>query len=152
MIGPHVLVPGNVRQLKETRMARLMPANRRARIRSGLVLVVALLWNSHPFTAAMADTLAPETPDVGQREQLYLAVSAAAMKTMMRDMQTGASGDADHDFVTQMVAHHQGAIDMAEALLRTGNNQQLVRLAHEIIVTQRDEIAAMRLAVAERPH
>jgi uncharacterized protein (DUF305 family) len=133
-------------------MTLLMPAYRRARIPSRLALVVALLWNSQPFTAAIADSLEPETPDVGQRERLYLAVSAAAMKTMMRDMQTSAGGDADHDFVTQMVAHHQGAIDMAEALLRTGSNQQLVRLAHEIIVTQREEIAAMRLAVAERPN
>jgi uncharacterized protein (DUF305 family) len=133
-------------------MALFMPAYRRTRIPSGLVLVVALSWNSHPFTTAIADSLAPEAPDVGQRERLYLAVSAAAMATMMRDMQTSAGGDADHDFVTQMVAHHQGAIDMAEALLRTGSNPRLVRLAQEIIVTQREEIAAMQLAVAERPH
>ncbi len=70
---------------------------------------------------------------------------------MMRDMQTSGLGDADHDFVVQMVAHHQGAIDMAMALLRTGSNQRLIRLAHEIIVTQREEIAAMQLAVAEQP-
>jgi uncharacterized protein (DUF305 family) len=73
------------------------------------------------------------------------------MKTMMRDMQTGGTGDVDRDFVTQMVAHHQGAIEMAGGLLRTGGNQQLIRLAHEIIVTQTEEIAAMQLAIAEHP-
>jgi uncharacterized protein (DUF305 family) len=48
-----------------------------------------------------------------------------------------------------MVPHHQGAIDMAIAVLRYGRNAQIRRLAQEIIVTQQQEIAAMRLAVGE---
>jgi hypothetical protein len=48
-----------------------------------------------------------------------------------------------------MVPHHQGAIDMAQAELRYGRNEQLRRMAQEIIVTQQQEIAAMRLAVGE---
>jgi hypothetical protein len=51
--------------------------------------------------------------------------------------------------VAMMVPHHQGAIDMAQALLRYGHNEPLRRLAQEIIVTQQQEIAAMRLAVGE---
>jgi uncharacterized protein (DUF305 family) len=41
---------------------------------------------------------------------------------------------------------------MAEAFLRTGDNPQLIRLAHEIVVTQTEEIAVMRLAIAEQPN
>jgi hypothetical protein len=48
-----------------------------------------------------------------------------------------------------MVPHHQGAIDMAKAVLRYGKNEQLRRLAQEIIVTQQQEIAAMRLALGQ---
>jgi uncharacterized protein (DUF305 family) len=48
-----------------------------------------------------------------------------------------------------MVPHHQGAIDMAIAVLRYGRNAQIRRLAQEIIVTQQQEVAAMRLAVGE---
>jgi uncharacterized protein (DUF305 family) len=48
-----------------------------------------------------------------------------------------------------MVPHHQGAIDMAIAELRFGRNERLRRMAQEIIVTQQQEIAAMRLAVSE---
>jgi uncharacterized protein (DUF305 family) len=48
-----------------------------------------------------------------------------------------------------MVPHHQGAIDMAVAVLRHGRNPQIRRLAQEIIVTQQQEIAAMRLAVGQ---
>jgi hypothetical protein len=47
-----------------------------------------------------------------------------------------------------MVPHHQGAIDMALAVLRHGRNPQIRRLAQEIIVTQQQEIAVMRLAVS----
>jgi hypothetical protein len=49
-----------------------------------------------------------------------------------------------------MVAHHQGAIDMAQAELRYGHNEQLRRLAQEIIVTQQQEITVMRLAVGDK--
>jgi Domain of unknown function (DUF305) len=71
------------------------------------------------------------------------------MEKMMRDMSAQPTGDVDRDFVEMMVPHHQGAIDMAKALLRYGHNEQLRRMAQEIIVTQQQEIAAMRLALGE---
>jgi uncharacterized protein (DUF305 family) len=45
-----------------------------------------------------------------------------------------------------MVPHHQGAIDMARIQLRYGHNEQLRRIAQEIIVDQQQEIAAMQYA------
>jgi len=69
---------------------------------------------------------------------------------MMAVMSVEPSGDVDTDFVAMMVPHHQGAIDMALAQLRYGRNEQLRRIAQEIIVTQKQEIAAMRLAI-EKP-
>src|SRR5438094_10656189 len=80
-------------------------------------------------------------------ETLFLAENDAAMAKMMAAMDVKPSGDVDADFVATMVPHHQGAIDMAQAELRYGRNEQLRRIAQEIIVTQQDEIAAMRLAI-----
>ena len=80
----------------------------------------------------------------------FVTENAKAIDTMMAAMAITPSGDVDRDFVTMMVAHHQGAIDMAQAELRYGRNEQLRRLAQEIIVTQRQEIVAMRLAVGPR--
>ena len=79
----------------------------------------------------------------------FLAENVSAMSKMMVDMGITPSGDVDRDFVAMMVPHHQGAIDMAQAELRYGHNEQLRRMAQEIIVTQQEEIAAMRLAVGE---
>ncbi len=86
---------------------------------------------------------------VNSAEAPFLAENDAAMSKMMTDMAVKPTGDVDRDFVEMMVPHHQGAIDMAKAVLRYGKNEQLRRLAQEIIVTQQQEIAAMRLAMGD---
>jgi hypothetical protein len=78
-----------------------------------------------------------------------LKENEAAMTKMMNDMEIKPSGDIDGDFVAMMTPHHQGAIDMAISELRYGKNEQLRRIAQEIIVDQLQEIAAMKLAIGE---
>src|SRR3984893_11053365 len=82
-------------------------------------------------------------------EAAFLAENDAAMTKMMAAMEIKPSGDVDRDFVDMMAPHHQGAVDMAQAELRYGHNEQLRRIAQEIVVTQQQEIAAMRLAVGQ---
>jgi uncharacterized protein (DUF305 family) len=85
----------------------------------------------------------------GSDEAAFLAENEAAMTKMMAAMEIKPSGDVDKDFVAMMTPHHQGAVDMAQAVLRYGRNEQIRRLAQEIIVTQQQEIAVMRIAVGE---
>jgi uncharacterized protein (DUF305 family) len=82
-------------------------------------------------------------------EVAFLAQNNTAMNKMMAGMAAKPTGDVDHDFVAMMVPHHQGAIDMAQAELRYGHNQQLKTIAQEIIVDQLKEIQFMRLAAGE---
>ena len=82
-------------------------------------------------------------------EAPYLADNVSAMTKMMTNMGIRPSGDVDSDFVAMMVPHHQGAIEMAQAELRYGHNEQLKRLSQEVIVTQQQEIVAMRLAIGQ---
>ena len=82
-------------------------------------------------------------------ESVFLGDNEAAMTRMMNGMAARPTGDVDRDFVAMMVPHHQGAIDMAVIYLRYGKNEQLRRLAQEIIVDQTQEIAAMKLAIGE---
>lgn len=81
----------------------------------------------------------------------FLAQITAAMNNMMAAMNIKPSGDVDRDFVSSMVPHHQGAIEMAEAELRFGHNEKVRRIAEEIIVTQQQEIVAMHVAVGQPP-
>jgi uncharacterized protein (DUF305 family) len=96
---------------------------------------------------ALAVAAATSAYTASSDEAPFLAENEAAMARMMAAMEIKPSGDVDRDFVAMMVPHHQGAIDMAKALLRHGRNQQLRRMAQEIIVTQQQEIVAMRLAL-----
>jgi uncharacterized protein (DUF305 family) len=111
--------------------------------------------NPLPYLTALAIGLAAETAlaqpatTADQAEAPYLAENDAAMRKMMAGMDVKPSGDVDRDFVDMMVPHHQGAIDMAVAVLRYGHNPVVRRLAQEIIVDQQQEIAAMRRAVGE---
>jgi uncharacterized protein (DUF305 family) len=82
-------------------------------------------------------------------EAPFLEENRAAMDRMMAGMGITPSGDVDHDFAAMMIPHHQGAIDMAQAQLRFGRNEQLRRIAQEIIVEQQQEIAALRLALGQ---
>lgn len=82
-------------------------------------------------------------------ESAFLQENDAAMTKMMNDMAAKPTGDIDRDFVAMMNPHHQGAIDMAVIELRYGKNEQLRRIAQEIIVEQMQEIAAMKLAIGE---
>jgi hypothetical protein len=79
----------------------------------------------------------------------FKAENDAAMEKMMAGMAIKPSGDIDRDFAEMMISHHQGAIDMAEVELRHGSNEQLRRIAQEIIVDQQQEIVAMRLALGD---
>ena len=83
-------------------------------------------------------------------EAPFLAENNAAMDKMMADMAVKPTGDVDVDFAAMMIPHHQGAIDMALAQLRYGKNEQLRRIAQEIIVEQQQEIIAMRLALGQQ--
>jgi hypothetical protein len=89
------------------------------------------------------------SPGPSSAEAPFLAQNQAAMDKMMAGMEVKPSGDVDEDFAAMMIPHHQGAIDMAQAELRYGRNEQLRRIAQEIIVEQQQEIAAMRLALGQ---
>jgi uncharacterized protein (DUF305 family) len=63
---------------------------------------------------------------------------------MHRDMAIKFTGNADADFARGMIPHHQGAIDMAEIVLKFGKDDEVRKLATEIIAAQKTEIAQMR--------
>jgi len=105
------------------------------------LLVNGICWTPVLIREAHAQNITSEAS--------FLSENDAAMEKMMKDMVIKPSGDVEGDFVAMMVPHHQGAIDMAQAYLRYGHNEQLRRLAQEIIVTQQQEIAVMRFAVGQ---
>ena len=107
----------------------------------GLGLAAAVMG----CTRAAGDSAVRRTG--GAADEPFVAASGAAMEQMMKAMAVRPSGDVDRDFVALMVPHHASAIAMAQAELRYGKNEQLRRMAQEIVVTQQEEIDAMRRAL-----
>jgi uncharacterized protein (DUF305 family) len=111
-----------------------------------LLMSLTLAMTLTMAVLASAWVFAAEDDEAG-----FLAQNAAAMSKMMAAMAIKPAGDVDRDFVAAMVPHHQGAIEMAQAQIRYGHNEQLRRIAQEIIVAQTQEIVAMKLAIAQEP-
>ena len=87
----------------------------------GCVLVLTLGAATAAQSGGAVDTsaeLAAEKP--------FLDQNATDMTKMMRGMAIKPTGDIDRDFVDMMVPHHQGAIDMAKAILRYGHNEKIL--------------------------
>ena len=75
------------------------------------------------------------------------------MRRMMISMPAMHDGmmneDADIAFACGMIAHHQGAIDMAQVLIEHGQDPQMLALAEEIIAAQVAEMEQMSTWLAE---
>ncbi|KRD37232.1 hypothetical protein ASE27_07365 [Oerskovia sp. Root918] len=79
--------------------------------------------------------------------------SGHSMDGMLTDEEIQALEDADATTVSRlflegMIAHHQGAVDMAEAELADGENPEAHELAQAIIDAQEAEIAEMQELLA----
>lgn len=83
-------------------------------------------------------------PDAGGRDHSSGMMGEGDMAAL--DAATGA--DASRLYLEQMIAHHEGAIDMAQDEVDNGRNPAAVELARSIIETQTAEIATMQELLA----
>ncbi|MCJ8053025.1 DUF305 domain-containing protein [Shinella curvata] len=82
---------------------------------------------------APAESSSPST-------QAFIDANAKMHAAMAIDF----TGNADVDFVRGMIAHHQGAIDMAKVELEHGKDAEIRKLAQDVITAQEGEIAMMK--------
>ncbi|TGR08206.1 DUF305 domain-containing protein [Mesorhizobium sp. M4B.F.Ca.ET.190.01.1.1] len=89
----------------------------------------------------MMNAMPMDTTKMSEASRNYMQ----AMKQMDGPMMQGIqAGDPDVAFVQAMIPHHQGAIDMARAVLQFGKDDQVKVWANQIIAAQQAEIAAMQ--------
>ena len=71
------------------------------------------------------------------------AIKSNYMK-MMPDMNNLTGSELDKAFLEWMVSHHQGAIQMAQDVLKVQHRAEVMTLANNIITTQSQEISMMQ--------
>lgn len=108
-------------------------------LKISILLLVAL------FLAISSPALSLMPSDRTESADVAFERAMTAMQAAMERVQH--TGNPDADFAAMMIAHHQGAIEMAKVELLYGTDPRLRRLAQEIIITQRSEIAVMQLAL-----
>ena len=118
-----------------------------------LTLLAATTWAGEPAMPKPEHhhEAAGASSATGERTEATKAFEAANAK-MHQDMMGALTGDPDVDFMRGMIPHHQGAIDMAEIVLKYGKDPETRKLAEEIVKAQTSEIAMMKAWLAKHDH
>ncbi|MBE7191373.1 MAG: DUF305 domain-containing protein [Gordonia polyisoprenivorans] len=86
--------------------------------------------------APAADTGMSGSRNMGGKDGMMSAADMAKLQTL-------SGAQFDREWLTMMVAHHTGAIDMANKEIRSGKSPDAKALAQQIVNAQRAEIATM---------
>ena len=119
-------------------------------------LLSALLCEGH---LAWAQDIHPHQPPPVAEQTAPASVSASfdtlmaqAMDRMHAAMAAAPrTGEPNRDFLAAMVPHHQGAVDMAKAVLLVTTDPRIRNLAQSIITEQQYEIELMIRLLTEMP-
>lgn len=129
-------------------------------MKNALMIAAAALLVTAPFAQA-AETSFPEVCKSDMMMDMGMGMDQSKMMTdmmseehqkagmtgmmqMQKNMMQGMmKKDADVAFVCGMIAHHQGAIDMANVELKLGANAWAKEMAQKVIDAQTKEIADM---------
>jgi uncharacterized protein (DUF305 family) len=86
----------------------------------------------------------PATPSEGHGGHGDTEMPGMMSEADMSRLMEATGTEFDLAFVEMMAAHHQGAIDMANAELKDGSLPEVTRLAEQIIDSQQDEIEQLQ--------
>ena len=62
----------------------------------------------------------------------------------MDSLMSLSGAEFDRQWLTMMIEHHQGAVEMAEKEIADGSNDEAVAMARTIVETQNAEISRMQ--------
>ena len=68
---------------------------------------------------------------------------------MMRELEELSGKELDIIFITDMIGHHEGALDMGNQALEFSERQEIITLSNNILSTQAEEIELMKRILVE---
>jgi len=103
--------------------------------------LAATILTTYSLAAAAA---VPHHPAQGKSVSFIDEAHHSMIEMCLEMEQMQMTGNAEHDFAAMMIPHHQGAIDMAKAYLKTGTDPELRRMARHMIEEQEKEIQQLQ--------
>lgn len=114
---------------------------------SGLVIGIAATWivsvvavNGNNIN--MMKMMGMDTKS--NSSQTTMNDSDMSMSQMMDDLKGKSGDDFDRAFITDMIAHHQGAIDMANLAKTNAKHDEIKNMANNIVTAQTKEINELK--------
>ena len=79
-------------------------------------------------------------------DSMNMSSDMAAMSGSLKDLK---GDEFDKQFISEMITHHEGAVDMAKLALTNAKHQEIKSMAQDIIDAQTKEITQMKRWQAE---
>lgn len=104
-----------------------------------LILILVLLVG-----IGLGYAFAPKTDTTGMHVMEGGQMMQDSMEGMMADLDGKVGDEFDKAFLSGMIIHHEGAVEMAEAALQNARHQEIKTMANAIISAQTSEITQMK--------
>lgn len=96
------------------------------------------------WLSAWGEDPMPADSDMAGMDHSGMDMDGRSQEEVMAELRGLSGADFDRQFLTLMIAHHQGAIEMAQTQLADGRDPQAIELAQKIIADQEAEIEEMQ--------
>lgn len=105
-----------------------------------------MAWMMRPGSAGVEDEHAGHLAG----ESMGALMPGMATAAQMAQLSAASGVEAERHFLTLMIAHHQGALEMAEAVLDRSDHADTRTFATAVVTSQQSEIDLMNQMLAER--
>lgn len=96
------------------------------------------------FLGGLLVSLAATYLDENSSRPQTAAVTSPSMSEMVHGLRGKTGDEFDKAFLTGMIAHHEGAVDMAELSEANAKHPEIKQLSQAILAAQKAEIKDMR--------
>ena len=113
----------------------------------------SMTWMTRPGLAGVSHSHTAGSSDSDRAGAAHVAgdpMPGFATPAQIATLTAASSVEAERQFLVIMIAHHQGAIEMAEAVLDRSTNQTVRAFATSVVTSQVSEIDLMTGMLAER--